>query len=115
MTSQKLFTILKFLDELDGRLKIQLHLEGTKTALDGLVTQPANPPYQAALASVLSAFKEAAGGLRREVTPSHLVALETMNGAQLFDPWMAGSIETSIQTNATTPSVARDFVEDFRQ
>jgi hypothetical protein len=113
MTSQKLYTTLKFFDELDARLKLQANLEAVQTALTNLVNQPAMPQYQTALADALTMFKQSAVKLEGSATPSQLAALETMGGRHFFEPSIADEVTASIQTNAMTPSVARDFVQNL--
>lgn len=110
MTSQKLYEILQFLEALDKTLKLQTHLEAVMSALSNLVAQPAQPQHQAQLAAALAAFEEAAKGLA-EITPSQSAVIEVMGGGEFFDPSIAGKVRTSVQTNAMTPSVARDFVQ----
>jgi len=113
MTSQKLYTTLKFLDELDTRLKLQTNLEAIQTALSNLVSQPAQPQFQTALATALSSFETAADKLSDSITPSQFAEIESMGGAQFFDPSIAERVKTSIQTNAMTPSVALTFVQEL--
>jgi hypothetical protein len=113
MTSQKLYGILTFLDTLDTKLNLQKSLESIQNALNSLVNQPAATQYQSALASALSAFETAAGQLYDSITPSQFTEIEDMGGAEFFDPAIADRVKTSVQTNAMTPSVARDFVQDL--
>jgi hypothetical protein len=113
MTSQKLYEILEFLDALDTKLNLQKTLESIKEALDELVEQPAQPEYQNALATALASFEAAAGKLTDLITPSQFEAIEDMGGYDFFDPAIAEGVKSSIQKNAMTPSVARDFVRNL--
>jgi hypothetical protein len=113
MTSQNLYATLKFFDELDSRLKLQTTLEAIQAALTNLVNQPAQPQYQTQLATALSSFESAANKLAVSVTPSQNVGIASMGGADFFAPDIAERVKNSIQTNAMTPSVARDFVQDL--
>jgi hypothetical protein len=112
MTAQKLYEIVKFLDDLDRKLDLQTTLETVGTALSNLVSQPAQPQYQSQLANALIAFENAAGQLG-EITPSQYAVIEGMGGGEFFDPSMVEKVEKPIQLNAMTPSVARDFVQEF--
>lgn len=110
MTAQKLVEILEFLDALDQRLTLQKKLESVNDALSVVVSSPAQPQYQADLATTLAELKVAAEGLRGSITPSQYSEVEGMGGADFFDPNIVNRVNESIQTNAMTPSVAADFV-----
>ncbi len=111
MTTQRLFGILKLIDSLDRDLRLQLSLEQIRDALNNIVSAPAQPQHQSALASALTSFTDAAAKMARSISPSDASAIEQMGGAEFFDPAIAEKVTSSIQTNAMTPSVARDFVQ----
>jgi hypothetical protein len=111
MTSQRLYGLLTFLDALDAKLNLQKSLDSIEDALDNLVEQPAAPEYQSALATALAFFESAADKLRESITPSQFTAIKDIGGEEFFDPSIADKVKTSIQQNAMTPSVARDFVQ----
>jgi hypothetical protein len=113
MTSEKLYATVKFFDSIDAKLKVQKTLASVRDALNNLVNQPAQPQYQANLANALAILESASSELRNSLTPSQLAAIEAMGGAEFFDPAIADKVKTSIQSNAMTPSVARDFVQDL--
>jgi hypothetical protein len=113
MTSQRLYGTLDLLDSLDRNLGLQSSLEAIRDALNNLVNQPAQPSYQTNLANALSSFTAAVGKMAASIGPSQAAAIQEMGGAEFFDPAMAHKVTTSIQTNAMTPSVARDFVQDL--
>src|SRR5713226_2165031 len=113
MTSQKLYEILKFLDTLDKKLNLQKSLESVREALTNLVGAPAQPQYQSALASALTSLEVAAAKLHGSITPSQYATIEDMGGAEFFDPSIAEKVKTSVQMNAMTPSVAKDFTEEL--
>jgi hypothetical protein len=113
MTSQRLYEILRFVDSLDERLSLQIHLEGIRDALNTLVNSPAQPTFQSALATALASFTAAADQMAHAITPSQAAAIQEMGGAEFFDPAIAAKVTNSIQTNAMTPAVARDFVKDL--
>jgi hypothetical protein len=113
MTSQKLYEILTFLDALDRKLDFQTKLEAVKTSLTNLVNQPAQPQYQSALASALAAFEQAAAQLGELIASSQYAVVEGMGGEDFFDSSIAEKIKNSVQMNAMTPSVAKDFVEQL--
>jgi hypothetical protein len=112
MTAQQLYGILKFLDGLDTKLGLQTSLEAIRDALTNLVSAPAQPQHQSALATALASFTTAADKLR-EITPSQASAIKEMGGAEFFDPSIADKVKNSIQMNAMTPSVAKDFVQEL--
>lgn len=113
MTAQKLYGTLKFLDALDNKLGLQASLEAIRDALTSLVGAPAQPTHQSALASAMAAFDAAAARLRDSITPSQAAAIADMGGDEFFDPAIAEKVKLSIQSNAMTPSVAKDFVLDL--
>ena len=113
MTSQRLYEILKFFDALDTKLNLQKTLESIRDALNNLVNQPAQPQLQNVLATNLASFEAAAGKLDDLITPSQFEAIDDMGGYDFFDPAIAENVKSSIQKNAMTPSVARDFVQDL--
>jgi len=113
MTTQTLYEILHFIDDLDEDLDLQNRLDRVSSALSNIATQPAVPQHQATLASELAAFEEAARRLAEQVTPSHLALIKSMGGDEYFDESIADKVRTAIQTNAMTPSVARDFVREL--
>jgi hypothetical protein len=112
MTNETLYGILKFLEILDSKLNLQASLEAVRDALGSIVSQPAQPNFQTALANAISAFVKAADKLK-EITPSQAAAIKEMGGAEFFDPLIADKVTNVIQTNAMTPSVARDFVQNL--
>jgi len=113
MTAQQVYETLKFIDTLDSKLGLQKTLESIVEALDNLVSAPAQPQYQSALATALASFTTAAGKLRDSITPAQYLAIKAMGGEEFFDPLIADKVKASIQTNAMTPSVAKDFVHDL--
>jgi len=112
MTAEKLYGILKFIDTLDTKLNLQKNLEAIRDALANIVSQPAQPQYQSALASAIAGFGAAADKLK-ETTPSQAAAIKELGGEEFFDPLIADKVRNTIQTNAMTPSVAKDFVQDL--
>ena len=113
MTAQKLYETLKFLDALDNKLGLQNNLGSIKDTLNNLVKAPAEPQHQSSLADALGKFTTAAAKLVGSITPSQDALIEAMGGKEFFDHSIAEKINGSISTNAMTPSVARDFVQDF--
>src|SRR6202451_645688 len=113
MTSQRLLEILKFLDTLDTQLNLQKTLESIKEALNELVDQPAQPQYQQALATALASFEAAATKLDLLITPSQFEEINDMGGIIFFDLAIAEKVRNSVEKNAMTPAVARDFVQDL--
>jgi len=113
MTSQKLYATLKFLEALDSKHGLQKSLEAIVQALTNLVSSPAQPQYQSTLASALSSFETAASKLGESITPSQYSAIKDMGGEEFFDPLIADKVKVSVQTNAMTPSVAKDFVQQL--
>src|SRR5205809_3390168 len=113
MTADKLYEILKFLENLDGKLGLQQSLDAIGAALNNLVSQPAQPQHQTALAQALASFESAVAKMAAAISPSQMAAIKAMGGEEFFDPSIADKVKTSVQTNAMTPSVARDFVQDL--
>jgi hypothetical protein len=113
MTAQRLYGIFKLLESLEQKLGLQSTLDAIKTALDNLVNQPAQPQYQNTLATSLASFTNAATRMTEAISPSDAAIIGDIGGADFFDPALATKVTNSIQTNAMTPSVARDFVSDL--
>jgi hypothetical protein len=113
MTSQKLYGILRFVDELDKKLGLQSKLEAVATSLTSIVSQPAEPSYQSTLASALAAFEEAAARLGESISPSQFAMIREMGGEEFFDPAIAGKVKGAVQLNAMTPTVARDVAQEL--
>jgi hypothetical protein len=112
-TAEQLYGTLKFIDSLDAKLGLQKTLESIGEALTNLVGSPANPTYQSTLASALASFETAASKLAESITPSQFAAVKEMGGDAFFDPLIAEKVKSSVQLNAMTPSVAKDFVQDL--
>jgi hypothetical protein len=113
MTAQKLYTTLKFLDDLERKVGSQKALELVRDSLSNIVSNPAAPPHQSALANALSNLDSSAAKLGESVTPSQAQLLAGMGGAEFFDPTVAEKVRSSVAANAMTPTVARDFVQDL--
>jgi hypothetical protein len=76
-------------------------------------TRPANPQQQSTLATALAAFANAARHLSEALTPSISSSITDLGGADFFDPSIAESVQAAVASNAMTPSVARDFVQNL--
>lgn len=113
MTSQRLFGILKKIDTIERSLGTQSALEHVRDALSNLVNQPAQPSLQSNLASAINSFADAAAKMGQSIAPSEAAAIQQMGGSECFDPEIAEKVTHSIQTNAMTPSVARDYVQNL--
>jgi hypothetical protein len=113
MTSQKLYGILKYLDSLDTKVNLQSALEAVRDALNQLVSAPAQPQHQNNLATALANLDTAADKLRGSITPSQAVSINEMGGEDFFEPSIAAKVKGWVQTNAMTPSVARDSVTEL--
>ena len=113
MTIESFYETLKFAVEIDVRLRLQASLETIRETLNHLVTSPAHPQQQSSLASALKAFDSAAEELGRSLTPSQRSSIGEIIGAEFFDPSIAAKVKAVVASNAMTPSVARDFVQDL--
>src|SRR5690349_19022297 len=112
MTTGKLYALLSLLEGVEKRLKIQATLDAIVVALTNLTNQPAVPQHQSALASSIAGLEAAAPRLRDEITPSQAADVKAMGGEDFFEPSLAEKVKSSVQTNAMTPSVARDYVQN---
>jgi len=113
MTSDKLYGILTLLENIESELRIQPSLEAVGSALNSLASQPAQPQHQTTLAQGLSSFETAVGQMRTWISPSQMKAITAMGGGEYFDPSIADKVKNAILQNPMTPSVARDFVQEF--
>lgn len=113
MTSEKLYETLKLMIDLDEKLSLQASLTQIKDNLASLTNSPAATQHQNALASALSAFSDGADQLRKLIKPTEWGAIDELGGSEYFNPSIAEKVRTSIEHNAMTPSVARDFVQDI--
>ena len=66
MNVPKLYDLLRFIDELDREQGLQTKLEAIKSSLDELVTAPAQPQYQTALATAIASFTDRRREARRQ-------------------------------------------------
>src|SRR5437868_5232166 len=73
----------------------------------------AHPQYHRSLATALQTFSGATDKLATAITPAQMVLLSEMGGNEFFDPALGERIRTSIEKNAMTPAVARDFAQDI--
>jgi hypothetical protein len=110
MNVETLASTLQFLTDLDKNLGIQNKLQAVLSSLENLVQSPADPQYQASLASTLSAFEGAVATLTERISPAVRALIKELDGEKFFDPAMVTDVKQAIVTNAMTPSVARDFV-----
>ena len=113
MTAHQLLATLKFITALDSNLAIQRRLEHIRDVLNNLVKEPANTVHQAALANALEGFANVPAQLSNSINPSQAALISDMGGATYFDPEIYNKIMVAIQSNAMTPSVARDFVQNL--
>jgi hypothetical protein len=113
MTSQKLYDALQLMVDLDAQLSLQASLNQIRDNLVNLANQPATRDFQTNLTSAMATFSDGVKKLRTEVTPSEFGTIAELGGAEFFDPSIADRIRDSIEHNAMTPMVARDFVQDI--
>lgn len=113
MNIEKFYETLNYATELDQNLELQVGLEAIRDALANIVAAPAQPQHQNALASALSTFRDATSELSKSITPSQLSSLAEMGGEEYFDFQIADKIQESVEKNAMTPSVARDYVKNL--
>jgi hypothetical protein len=113
MTTGKLYGLLLLLEGVEDKLKLQSTLETIGTALANLTSSPATPVYQSALGDALAALEIAAPKLRDAITPTQAADIKAMGGAEFFDPTISEKIKKEVQTNAMTPALARDYVQNF--
>lgn len=83
------------------------------TTLSNVASNPAQPQYQNQLAQNLNELDAATTKLKGEISPSQFTAIKAMGGGEFFDPSIAEKVRESVQKNAMTPAVARDFVQDI--
>jgi hypothetical protein len=113
MTAQKLLGVLKLIEACESKFGLQRNLDAINGALGNLASSPAQPQIQSTLATALAAFSAGCDNLRTSLSPSEAAAIGEIGGAEFFDPAMAEKVATSVEKNAMTPTVARDFVQDF--
>lgn len=113
MTADKFYGVLALLDGLDDKLGLQKTLESVATALTNITSNPAQAQHQTSLAQGLSSLESAASRLKGEISPSQATVINSMGGGEFFDPAIADKVKESVQTNAMTPSVARDYVQNL--
>lgn len=113
MTIEKLYEILTKLVSVDTKLKLQTSLEQIRDSLANLAGQPAATQHQANLGTALAAFTTGAKRLEENITPSEWAAIEELDATEFYDPSIADKVRTSVERNAMTPAVARDYVQDI--
>jgi hypothetical protein len=113
MTIEKFYQTLTYLNRLDETLNLQQLLGNIRDNLNNLVASPAAPTHQSSLASSLTNFTSAVESLRATLTPADMAVIAEVGGEEFFDPLLATKVKESIEKNAMTPTVARDFVQDI--
>ena len=113
MTAERFYEILKLIESVDQTLKLQQYLQAIRDSLTNLANAPAQPQQQANLGSAISSFTNAALKLPTAISPSEANVIKAMGGEEFFDPNILEKVTDSIQKNAMTPAVARDFVNDL--
>lgn len=112
MTADKLIEILSKMVRLDQELQIQSSLSQIRDALTNLTSSPGAAQQQNILATAMATFSNGAHQLRDQINPSECAAIDELGGSEFFDPGIADKVRDSVERNAMTPSVARDFVQD---
>src|SRR6266404_3428698 len=97
MTAQKLYSILKFLETLDSKLKLQSFLDSINQNLEQLASQPAQPTYQTQLATALTSFTDAVDKMREALTPSQLGVIKDRGGEEFFALAIAAGGRTALE------------------
>lgn len=113
MTIEKLYETLELIVSLDTEFGLQASIESIRDTLNQLVNAPAQPQFQANLATAIAKLTEATERLGSTLTPLQSSAIAELGGEEFFDPSVSERVKTSISANAMTPSVARDFLIDL--
>jgi hypothetical protein len=113
MTIEKFYETLTEVVDLDGKLGVQTALDAVSSTLTDLVGSPANPSYQAALASALSGLDVATQKMANRLNASLSGYISQINGEEYFEPSLYEKVRVAIAENAMTPSVAKEFVENL--
>lgn len=110
MTTEKLYETLSLIDSLDSEFTLQTILTQISTSLVNIANAPAEPTYQAALATSLSKLSSSVIGFSEAITPAQLDDIGQLGGKKFFDPNLAEFVQQTVSANAMTPSVARDSI-----
>ena len=113
MTIEKFYETLDLIARLDTELSLQASIESIRDTLNQLVNAPAQPQFQANLASAIAKLAEATERLGATLTPLQSSAIAELRGEEFFDPSVSEKVKATISANAMTPSVARDFLTDL--
>jgi hypothetical protein len=113
MTAQRLYAIIKYIEALDQKLGIQTTLDTIRETLSNLVSSPGQPTHQNTLAGALSTLSSSVATMATSITPSQAALIHEIGGGEYFHPTIADKIRDVIERNAMTPSVAKDFVQEF--
>ncbi len=97
----------------DEELRLQSSLNQIRDNLAALTNSPAATHQQASLATALQTLTDGANRIHDEITPAQLTVIQELAGTEYFDPAIADNVRTTIERNAMTPSVARDYVQDL--
>jgi len=113
MNSQRLKEIVDSLLAQEKKHAIQARLNEVLTAITNLASQPNAQQYQTAAAEAINALQTAVDSLHQTLSPAQVKNIEEIGAAPYFSPSMVGSIREQMITNAMTPAVVQQSVQDW--
>jgi len=113
MNSQRLKEIVDSLLAQEKKHAIQARLNEVLTAITNLASQPNAQQYQTAAAEAINALQTAVDSLHQTLSPAQVKNIEEIGAAPYFSPSMVGRIREQMITNAMTPAVVQQSVQDW--
>lgn len=92
---------------------MQDRLQEVLNAIGGMASNPQDPSQQTALASNLDAFDASVSKAAEDFSPAELERLRLLGSRNFFDRSLYEQILASVNSNPTTPAVARDFIQEI--
>jgi hypothetical protein len=126
VNTEQLLALVRELVGDEDRLEIQETVALLSQQIEQLVSSPAHPPYQQAVAENLASLTAELDELRESYTPGVWKRMEEIGATPYFSPALAARLRESMSANAMTPAVVHEefkalaterdnFVEGLRQ
>ncbi|MEG3146793.1 hypothetical protein U1839_19245 [Sphingomonas sp. RT2P30] len=105
--------VITYALELEKAGRIQDRLQEVLNAIGGMASNPQDPSQQTALASNLEALDVSISKVTADLSPAEHERLRLLGARNFFDRSLYEQIVASVNSNPTTPAVARDFIQEI--
>jgi hypothetical protein len=113
MNTSRLKELIDLLLSQEEKFAIQNRLNEVNGSLANLASQPQQAQFQTAFASALKSLNVALNNLVSEFEPSQEALLKELGASRFFSNEISSRIEEWVATNAVTPSVAQQQVQNL--